>query len=100
MEAAIPCEEVDADDDFISTPMLSIDAVENIPIINDEGITTPSASLVLITEFPMDMEISDNRCLEMQSPNCDSFSISDKFLVLLWIIVAKYTGNGGSRLTE
>ena len=61
--------------------MLSIDAVENIPIINDVGITTLSALLVLITESPMDMEISDNRCLEMQSPNCDSFSISDKCLV-------------------
>ena len=80
--------------------MLSIDAVENIPIISDLGITTLSASLVLIIEFPMDMKISDNQCLEMQSHNCDSFSISDKFLVLLWIIIAKYTGNGGSRLTE
>ena len=79
--------------------MLSIDAVENIPIINDVGIATLSASLVLITESPMDMEISDNQCLEMQSPNCGSFSISDKLLVLLWIIVAKYTGNG-SRLAE
>ena len=80
--------------------MLSIDAVENIPIINDVGKTTLSASLVLITESHMDMEISDNWCLEMQSPNCGSFSISDKFLVLLWIIVAKYTGNSGCRLTE
>ena len=51
--------------------MLSIDAVENIPVISDLGITTLSASLVLIIEFPMDMEISDNQCLEMQSPNCD-----------------------------
>ena len=83
MEEAVPCKEVDANDDFIATSMLPIDAVENIPIINDVGITALSASLVLITEFPRDMEISDNRCLEMQSPNCDSFSISDKFLVLL-----------------
>ena len=94
MEATVPCKEVDANNDFISMSMLSTDPVENIPIINDVGITT------LITEFPMNMEISDNRCLEMQSPNCDIFSISDKFFVLLWIVVAKYTGNGGSRLTE
>ena len=100
MEATVPCKEVDANDDFITVSMLSTDPVENIPIINDVGITTLSASLVLITEFPMNMKISDSRCLEMQSPNGDIFSISDKFLVLLWIIVAKYTGNSGCRLTE
>ena len=73
MKASVPCKDVDANDKFISISMLSIDAVENIPIINDVGITTLSASLVLITEFPMNMEISDNRCLEMQISNCDSF---------------------------
>ena len=73
MKATVPCKDVDANDKFISISMLSIDAVENIPIINDVGITTLSASLVLITEFPMNMEISDNRCLEMQISNCDSF---------------------------
>ena len=96
MKAAAPCKEVHANNGFISTSMLSIDSVENIPIINDLGITTLSASYVLIAKFPMGMEISDNRCLEMQSPSCDSFSISDKVLLLLWIIVAKYTGNDGS----
>ena len=73
MKASVPCKDVDANDKFISISMLSIDAVENIPIINDVGITTLSASLVLITEFPMNMEISDNRCLEMQISTCDSF---------------------------
>ena len=100
MEAAVPCKEGDANDDFISTTILSVDAVESIPIINDVWITALSASLVLITKFPMNMEISDNQCLEMESPSCDSFSISDKFFALLRIIIAKYIGNGGSRLTE
>ena len=51
MEEAVPCNDVVANDDFVSKSILSIDAVVNKPTLKDVGATTALFSLVLITEF-------------------------------------------------
>ena len=60
MEEAVPCNDVVANDDFVSKSILSIDAVVNKPTFKDVGTTTMFFSLVLITEIPIYIETSVN----------------------------------------